>query len=252
MLHSVTDFGEVSIGCICICPLRRNKRFRTVCLPDLEGAAHAHSAIVGNLRCIGLAIFFGALTAHPELCTRQWGKNAVTGAIGKVGGANRVISFCGQLPAGYGNNAVAFRIRTKTGAVHKRCNVGFGVDLLKQNAIPHRIIGRGIAVEILQTDFFQDAGFPVIFTVSTADGNADLTGGVAAEHRTVMHQHNANAFSGCSNGTEHTGHTTAYNAQISFMNNSFHGKTSFVSTRSQAIYSSSKGRKSFSINKEDM
>ena len=204
------------IGLEGVSPGGRGELHGMVGLPGLDEQAHAHGLAVCLRKAELLAELGLGLPAHPELGPGQGRENAVAGAVHEDIGLDGMPGVGGQLEAGDGDDLAAVHFRIAAGAVQQQLDVRLKSDHFIKKAVPDGEIPLGIAVHIFQQQLLQDAGLLQIADpgACTGDPHANLGAGVAAQHRTVVHQHDFGTVAGCGDGREHTADAAADNAEL--------------------------------------
>ena len=160
-----------------------------------------------------------ALAAEAEFGAGQRRQDAVAGAVEEQRRPDVMPGLGGELPALDGDDAAAVHLGVQAGAVEQRVEVFLEADFLVEDAVPDRVVLIGIAVEVLEQDFLDDAGLAVVFAVGAADPHADLGGGVAAEHRPFLHDHDAGAMAGRRDCRAQAGQAAADDANVDLVLN---------------------------------
>ena len=102
--------GKRLIRFICMRPFRLNEPHLFAVFPCLKQAGHSHGPQIRVLGRNAFLVFGTRLAALCPLCADKRRQNAVTRAVGKHIGMNRVESVGCQLPTGDRLNDVVFRM----------------------------------------------------------------------------------------------------------------------------------------------
>ena len=219
------DFPIVEVlVCQLLAELRGGKGNLLMGLSALNHAVHTHGHIVGHGGGRQFSVGIRRLTADFKLRTGQRCQNAIAGAVAIVLCLYFKESLGGHLVTGNGLNpdspsvgiCTLFHLCIHTGAVEQQGNVFFSADEIIQYRIPQMVVLGGVAVEVFQLDFLNNAGFPVILALSAADPHTDFGRGIAAQHGALVHQHNLCTLTGSRNGRHHAGQAAADYAKITF------------------------------------
>ncbi|OPZ31475.1 MAG: hypothetical protein BWZ02_00215 [Lentisphaerae bacterium ADurb.BinA184] len=218
------------VGGVVVGPGRRGVGLGRRVLADLEQAAHAHGQGVGGLRLDVLAELGGRLASAAERGAGQRRQHAVAGAVGKEGGLDRVPGLRSALPALDAGQARAVHLGRIDRAVQEEFEVGLEAGRAVEHAVPDRVAGQGVAVEVFELEFLDDAGLAQVPAVGAADPHADLAGGVAAEYRPVLDEGGAGAVPGRGHGRAQSGQAAADDAEVNRVGFVAHGGISLPGT----------------------
>ncbi|MPM97282.1 hypothetical protein SDC9_144455 [bioreactor metagenome] len=193
-------------------PLRRSEFDRFRHLPRLNEAAHAHGLAVRDFRLDRFAEFGPGLASHPEFGPGQRCQHTVSGTVGEPVGLNLVPKLRGRLITRHPEDPAAVHIGAQTGRIQKQFQIVLKPSHTVKYAVPDRIIGARIAPAVLQPQFLDQAAFQT--AVSAADPHPDFAGGVAAQHRPVMHQQGLDPMPRRRHRSAQTGQTAADYAEF--------------------------------------
>jgi len=184
--------GEVGVLGEIIGPRRGCEGLWRIVAAGHEHAAQAHRARVGLRGGDGFAILGAALAAHAELGAGERGQDAVARAVDEEAGTHRVLGVGRHLPAGHCGNARTLHLRPLAGAVEQQLQPRLIAGFFVEQQVPHRVILVGVAPGILQAQLLQNARLAPVrqvpMPVGAADVHAHLAGGIAAQHRPLMHE----------------------------------------------------------------
>jgi len=104
------------------------------------------------------------------------------------------------------------------GGIEEHRQIFLLTDGGEQHAIPHGIVVIIVYALVFQQDLAQDAGFLGIgldhVGRRAADMHADFAAGIAAKHRSLLHQGGFRAVARAGNGRAHARHAAAHDDYI--------------------------------------
>ncbi len=188
-------------------------------LARLQQTAHSHRFLVGLNRRNTFTENMPCFPPNPKFRPRERRQNAITGAVGKHAGPNRMARLRRKLPSRNGSNAsrlvaIGFHLAVLYGCIQEQCQIFLIGSFTVDNTIPDCIVGLRVAVMVLQLEFFQNAGFTIPTTMCTANMHTDLTGGIAAQDRTILDQCNLGTVPCSRDCRNRSSHATADNTKI--------------------------------------
>ena len=200
-------------------PFRLDEGTRMIRLTGLDEDGRAHGSGIRRLRCAVLVKFSLTLASHAELRAGQGRQDAVAGCVDEQLCLHRVEGVAVQLPAGHGGDPAVRHLNAEAGGVQKQRQVGLVHGHLIKHRIPHGVVHRGIAVDVLHFGFHQQARFAVFLAGHhrAAHPHAHLAGGVAAQHGAVLHQQHLRAVARRRNGCVQAGKAAAHHAHVRLM-----------------------------------
>ena len=202
---------------ICFIHIRIGRRREGHGMIMLAGGEHqriAHRAAVGHFVGAVLIVFIARLAANAHIRIRKRRQNAVARAVDKLPGTHFVEGIGACLPANGADNAAALHLRMQARAVKQKLQVLLCHGLFVQHIVPLMPVHDGIAVNILQFDFLQNARFTVFNALGTAHRHADFAGRIAAQHRAILHQNDLRAVARSGDCRKQARQAAAHHADI--------------------------------------
>ena len=209
--------------------LRGGEFYAPIGLATLYQAAHTHNEIVGAVAVGLLAVFLGALAAVGEFRAGKRRENAIARAVGKVARPDdnkalrrHAIALDREDAAVTSAREIALlHLCVKAGGVEKQGNILLALHEIDEYRIPYIKILRRVAVEIFQHYLLDNARLAVVPALCAANPHTVLRRGVAAEHRTLLHQNDPRTVPRRGYRRVDACHTAANDAQICINNFGF-------------------------------
>jgi hypothetical protein len=199
-------------------PARRRKVLRRVVATTGDQNGTAEGVFVGDRLRERLAEFIARLTTDLKIRAGLGSEATVTGAIREELRVHGVVFFH-QVAHDARGADLAAPIGQRHGlggnqiGVEEERDVGFQFHLFVEQEIPLRIRAVGIARGIFEFELLDESGLAATgfgpVAIGTDDVHFHLAGGVAAEQRAVLHEHDTRPVAGGGQGGAHAGHAAS-------------------------------------------